>query len=340
MKKINWTNIFLSLLGLFMFSYYIWLRFIRVRLPKDIPFNLTIIGFFLLVYICCIYLYIIISLCSKDNELKESKLLKIAYYFFLPLKTLDKSIKRNKVIKPMYERIIDYFVIFLDKKITFDAYSIWVYYLCQIFILYPRYILLSVLLIDVFYFNRLEYIYFLIPLSAIFLLRRYIKYSIKLYIEEYTEIAKSLADGMITNCILPKDLEEEDYDPDSAVFRTIDEFIDTQVHNLSYYYKEYHELYLFTLKKGEYALLKDQGEPYCRNMINNVIRLSIFLRKWSIIEDYYKFDWIRVIIFSLYLLCWSYILILSIGKKELTYMILIYISKYVENIEPFSGLFL
>ncbi len=57
------------------------------------------------------------------------------------------------------------------------------------------------------------------------------------------------------------------------------------------------------------------------------------------VEGFYKFDWIKIIIFSLCLSCWSYILIKSLGNKEITYIVLIYLSKYTENVESFSGLF-
>lgn len=45
--KKNIFNCLLILLGFFLVMYYIWFRFIRERLPRDIPFNLTFINFFI-----------------------------------------------------------------------------------------------------------------------------------------------------------------------------------------------------------------------------------------------------------------------------------------------------
>jgi hypothetical protein len=65
----------LILLGLFMLLLFIWVRFIRVRLPRDIPFNLTELGLIILIYICLIYKYIVISLIlelTSNNIIRAS----------------------------------------------------------------------------------------------------------------------------------------------------------------------------------------------------------------------------------------------------------------------------
>ena len=62
--KINKTkkNLYiysLAILGLFLFFYYIWFRFIKEKVLRDIPCDLTIIRFIGLCIICAVYMYII-----------------------------------------------------------------------------------------------------------------------------------------------------------------------------------------------------------------------------------------------------------------------------------------
>jgi hypothetical protein len=61
-------NIILSILGLIILVVFIWYRFIRERLPKDIPFNLSIEGLIILLEICIIYSYIIYTLTTEKKS--------------------------------------------------------------------------------------------------------------------------------------------------------------------------------------------------------------------------------------------------------------------------------
>ena len=104
----------LILLGLGMFSGYMWMRFIRKRLPKDIPFNFSILGFFILIYICIIFAFIIFSLIkSLDNKDSSNSIFKkiikeLVDAIFLPLYTLDQFIKNLPIIQIYHKKFMIY----------------------------------------------------------------------------------------------------------------------------------------------------------------------------------------------------------------------------------------
>lgn len=103
-KKMNVIKIFglciSPILGIFMMSWIVWSRFIRERLPKDIPFLLTEECFYILIYICCIYLVVIYSLIGPKEQNKIIK--KLIDRIYLPLITFNKFIKNNKYITLKY----------------------------------------------------------------------------------------------------------------------------------------------------------------------------------------------------------------------------------------------
>ena len=92
--KNYYYNYILIFIGLAVVSWIIWARFIRPRVPKDIPFELTEKWFFILIYICIIYFYIVYKLI-RPNKVNESIKL-IIELLFTPLLAFDKFIKENK----------------------------------------------------------------------------------------------------------------------------------------------------------------------------------------------------------------------------------------------------
>jgi DMSO/TMAO reductase YedYZ heme-binding membrane subunit len=60
----------LILLGFIMFSWFIWNRFIRERAIRNVPETLTELSFWVLLYICIVYFYIIKNLLfPKENSI-------------------------------------------------------------------------------------------------------------------------------------------------------------------------------------------------------------------------------------------------------------------------------
>ena len=101
----NLYQLILILFGMIMLLGFIWLRFIRPRLPKEIPFNLSLLGFFILLYLCGIYLYIVISLFRKSKPMNPI-LKEMIGCIYLPLEALDHYLKDLSYINKAYKRCI------------------------------------------------------------------------------------------------------------------------------------------------------------------------------------------------------------------------------------------
>lgn len=96
MKTINYY--LLVLVGLSSISWLVWYRFIHERMIRDIPNSLfTEIRFWTLLYICCIYLYMLKNLVlPKENNKFSAWIISQIYY---PMELLDEFIKYNKYNK-------------------------------------------------------------------------------------------------------------------------------------------------------------------------------------------------------------------------------------------------
>jgi hypothetical protein len=155
-----------------MFSIFMWFRFIKERLPRDIPFDLSLLGFLLIIEICCIYIFLIYSLIKKDKP-KNPWTTKLIAMIYKPLIELDTSIKHLPIIEQYHKR----FIIFLVYKLNYLIKETSLFYM--IFAIFPRFILISVLLYDIFYFHKLHYIYNALLIGTLLLLNRYIIYSLR-----------------------------------------------------------------------------------------------------------------------------------------------------------------
>ena len=118
MNRKTLVNYILIIVGLLMFSAYIWLRFIRLRLPRDIPFNLSILGLIILIEICTIYGYILFALLRKDKE-PNPIVVYIIDQVYKPLIAFDNFIKDFPDIFKIYGLINYNFLYFLDSPISF-----------------------------------------------------------------------------------------------------------------------------------------------------------------------------------------------------------------------------
>ena len=108
-KIINLIIYFILLFGgLIGTSWIIWARFIRQRTIRDIPdYLLTEYRFWLLLYICLIYLYSIKSLLKEpSSHIIYQEINKISNYIWKPLITLDHAIKYNSFCKDYYIKLI------------------------------------------------------------------------------------------------------------------------------------------------------------------------------------------------------------------------------------------
>ena len=123
----------LLFLGLGITSWMIWSRFIRERTIRDIPdLLLTEYRFWILLYICIIYLYVIKNLIKPKTNNPFSNIINILYK---PLTVLDNFIKYNKYIRVYYYKSMIYFIKHLDfEELDNGRWGA----CCQLFIIHQR----------------------------------------------------------------------------------------------------------------------------------------------------------------------------------------------------------
>ena len=204
----KYIKIFLIILGFSMFCLYIWFRFIRERLPRDLPFiDLSEFGLLRLCYICGIYFFIVFCYFKKGSNSNEVTL-KIVEIIYLPLKTFDKYLKEKPFIKSINKK----FLLYLSKK-PFWRYTqegLFYFYFFEIF---PRVLLITALIIDVFYFHKLYFIYKILFIGILILLGKYLKYSYKALKDQMLE-EHSTNIKINVNYFIGLDILEQEYNED------------------------------------------------------------------------------------------------------------------------------
>lgn len=271
----------------------------------------------------------------KQNPL----ITKLVDIFFTPLTLLDEYIKTRPFIAPYYDKFIPFFITGLDKLNRKQMEYVYIS-----FQIIPRSLLIIVFTADVFYYHKLEHIYQIILLGILPLMHRYIKYSIKkakeLYIKnlELTYVSVFLRDK---NYITEEDWE---YDPDKMIYHLKDvelkEWFEI-LHKTRFGYEGYEinyddavtiktEVYLHykeknniiaDLKKEDYKILRKNY--YDTKVI--IIMLGDFTEKYSSITEVFYIKVSRIIIFSLYCICWSTILFVSYKESSFEFLMFKYL---------------
>jgi hypothetical protein len=301
----------LIIIGLFVFIIFIWLRFIRERLPKNIPLNLSILGFCILLGTCSIFIYIIISLFRESKPI-DPLLKQIFDIIYVPLKTLDHYIKDLSYTNNTYKYGINFLAYILGPLIIDSR----LYY--YIFEIVPRLILLTTLHIDVFWFNKLYYIYKVLLIGIFIFVGKYIIYSFKYAKEHFIEsfqhyVSLVMAYEHASQVIVLDAEEDDDIPPTMNVPLPI--FIEFQTNTFmqqgSYYdYMQWHIPYSFFEKN---IPRRDYSIEDATIIINNILKISLIIDYYQIITNNDKpIKDIKKLIYINYLLCWSYILIVSI----------------------------
>lgn len=343
-------RLFLIFLGIIILSIYVWNRYIREKLPKELPINLSTIGVFVISLICIIYLINIVQLVLKlDSNNKFIK--KFSELIFKPLTTLDDAIKNNHKIKPYYENLLVCIIKFSQKYISKQFANPYLK-LYIIFEITPRIVLITAFVVDIFFFHELYYIYKVIYISIFILLGKYLKYSYKSAKENYLMYLEKITENILTNHTM------DDEDPMYLNIRSVQEFVDIQTDAIIFDDKEYTYLPVikdtyveqFRIKKNlsfnaeqHQFTITDitelQKDFY--HVMRIIIPLSVYLEEYHYAEKYSRTRYTKVVIFSLYLICWLYILIISLNLDITNYPTIMEILKIFKDIsEPFSGLFL
>lgn len=356
--KTFWIFYSLVVLGLFMFISYIYILFLRERLPKDIPFELTEFKFYIIVYICCIYLYI----------------MKTILYPKAPLEIIVNFISLLSVpLKYFYQYVIHKFYR-LHTKLKTEILSIidtdsWSFIMNITFIyaiqLFPRMLLLLIFMVDIFYVHKIEVFYYFIFLGILPLM-----YHLFIYYLTYnlTEALKTLQEKFNNVRIYEEGFDDFGYEhnPNAIhhhTYVTIQEYITIKLEAYWAYgdngeYIEYYALpfptdsfyaeYLKQYNKTIKELTQDDITNF--QIVNNlkaifnsymseILSIKIFFDiNQKALQSAY-IPQIKLFIAFTYLCCWLYILFVSIHTLQelnITLMILNILEEYSKIPDQFS----
>jgi hypothetical protein len=335
---------FLLLTGLCVTSWLIYTRFIRERVIRDIPdLALTEIRFWVLFYLCCIYIFIIKSLLKRKPT--NVALEEIIDFIYKPMIVFDHSLKYNTKIRPYYYKLMLKISSLLP---VLDGTHV---YLIIIFMqIIPRIILVIFLVLDTFYFNKLEIFYKVVLIGLVPLIFRYIKYTLKDMQEywlkeleqQYVSVKlyeKGFHSAFVENFHKQKRDVNAKQQPTAQyhdrVFTVREACEILYEHYLEQYVLNYeydaspqtYEKFIFEIIKKKYKpeiieltktdlfLLKYNDFQSLREFYDSfmpmIINIKVCLYKFRVIDESKSLQIMRILIFSLYLICWSYILIIS-----------------------------
>lgn len=328
----------------------IYVKFIRKRVFRVIPFTLTEIWFYTLLFIIFIHVYIIINIIRQKTPVRFAK--EILSYLSLPFVTLDKLLKTNK-------HTMKYNKLLLKLITPSYTYSQITMLLC--FDLIPKMLLLYVFLLDVFYFHHLARSYSFLFLAMFPLLYNYYKFSMfhaKEIILEYLELLYSNVivyekgyndlkkyyyydeEGYITDIPLKVQWKPHDRNKYHEVNVTIKEYLQILVEkdidelennydlfpsNKEGYGKDYYEFDPFPIAQDWYSTQYEEilGKTKLdTNDYNNLakefheimpqlVEISLHLHYFPDQEKYYYIPYLKAFFYTLYLIAWCYILMKS-----------------------------
>ena len=284
---------FLSFIYLIIF---IWAKLIRERIPKDIPFNLTIIGSLLLVIICVFHVKKILEFCMISKLTNSAITLNITQLLYSPLKYLDKSLKKNKLLSEKYNEIVIKFTPLLKK---YNHYLIKLQIIYQIFLLFS--FMLDIYNGQLYYLYKSLYFIFILYFSnyIIYCLRE-IKFFLILLIDERMEI-------QVDNSGLTYNIETFFIDQTLNKINNKPLFPYILTMKLDFIRKLNKEL---NVPEG-YSIDASSYSAKVRKNINTIIKISEILYSYD--TFYRKYNILFFIISIMYLIFWFYILVVSLS---------------------------
>ncbi len=177
------SKFFLTLIGALWVISYIWLYFVRERLPRDIPFEPSLWSIITLISINILYLYILLRILRpKPINPIFLQIMEKLRFLYKPLYLLDEEMRNGVYTKTFIDKIVKKLATVLSFVTDMDKNR----YLYILWYIIPRIILAILLIIDVFYFYKLNYVYKFAFLTLIIFLCYYIIYCMRLKIGEYT----------------------------------------------------------------------------------------------------------------------------------------------------------
>ena len=330
---------FLKLLAFLIIIWTIWARFIRERLPRDIPFNLNMWSLVLLLYICILYIYIIYRTIKPKSPGKlQLLLMPFLRQMFTPFISLNDHILAYKPT----QKFIRYLILFLfqlkaiSKNVRYNQHLFIYNFLFTV----PRVIFLICFLLDCFYFHQLSLIYTCVIVITIPLFTRYICYCVPILnkmdlpmLEEYFLIEITSEDIVY---------KEDDYDEEGFLkygiprhyedpslipydgehdykYLNVSKFIDYQssaitdsdiLYEYKILFKEKRKDMLYLGSPIEHPITKQE----CEKLLQFMVKSTIIPDEIPAIYEYNPkmVKNITIITSMISLICWSYILYKSI----------------------------
>jgi hypothetical protein len=307
------NKIILSIIGFILSCLYIWNRFFRIRLPKDIPLELSFKFFFILIIIISFHLFIIIKIIKKTET-------KLSFNFlYQPFKELY-SLIINKNEK-LYDIILEELI---DQSMKKSEKSKFIYHVIYL----PQIITVSILFIEIFIIGKIRIFY----ISLMFLIIP-ILYKIGIYIlQDFMRIQCNYIDKHLAiqwNNAYEKD-NDCDYKLINAEFYVKESYFRKKDFDVSF------SLYL------EYINELKKENPNCDISIkaiedyeisildNSLQKIYFIILKYTEENSSIRSQIRQLVVSILYIISWGYVIYISNKNFDLSLLNLI-----VDNNNPF-----
>jgi hypothetical protein len=316
-------TLFVFLIGIFLF----WLRFIKEKLPRSLPYEFSLFSYIVILVICLITIYTSIKEVVIPNKNKET--FKQSFFIFIQqqLISVDNRVKNPLMVKPYFQK---YFLILLNHLEAINLTKLYLF--MQIF---PKIILIVVFMVEVFNFHNINYFYKIVSLGLLPLIFTYISFSLKevynhqtMFIDTKADLCLSKPNNPFYRSLLCKNLVEYlELAPDSP-YQVVPRLDYLQAQRIRLNIPENMRLNI---------------DAFDRN-IKGAINLCLSIKKILSLKETYtlKFNSINLTCKCLYVITTIYILLISFplinDVSIIVFMdeITCYFPK--EMIEPFSGL--
>lgn len=315
----RWINYFCIIIIFVFFCFWIWFKFIRERLPKDIPFTLSLLGACIIIIICLSYLYAIYLLIISLNRMKKIKSFLAVERFDYFFKSFQ-DMKQYRYIKKYHAKITGYLILKGSKNIVL---LVWVPYAIRI-------ISLFILLIDI-YNSKLYFIYRFVYLYVIIYMIQFFVYSCKIIYEErlnylneniYLDVGANDSTNNLKNLINILTVLKQDKKPMiSYSFTLKDRFLEQSILIL----RKYHEKPRLNIKKAMESF---------EMIINFVVDTNYIIYNYYLLQK--KNRVLDIFIAFIYIICWAYIFFVSMSHIFLMSWEEHTLKIFQDNLEPFS----
>lgn len=348
----------LVILGAISVISFIWLRFVRHIPLREIPYSENFLMFLCLGGVCIGHIYVILRLL-KPKPPNEILILIAQKFQFIakPVKEFDSVIRvfTEKKLCEMFSSLYTIKPLYQEQ-----FYILNIYYYIYIF---PRIILLLILFKEIIINNEIDLFYKFSFLYGITIFWQYILYCLRKVLEKNLEMLEKKFYVIITskpsndiNYYIPIEKIKSDYD---YIHKDENEFkqpvINIQnllnLYNAAIWWQtifiesdvRLQPAYVNTIRSSnsfkEMVTVEKLKIEY-QNLIDITKKISgfLFIYNFILYEDEITKGYVKntnIILIFLYLCCWSYIFIISFYTDYLYYICVI-----IDNIEPFSGLFL